>query len=97
MNTIQIEACKLALRRMMDEGFFSICVVNDILKLTGGVPTKEDYQTLQLLHCVKFRDMPPALRVEFPGLLRRVLESPSMELEITFKALARPPALLGAN
>lgn len=95
MNTVQIEACKHALAKMMSGGHFSICTVDEILKVTGGVPTKEDYEALRLLHCVNFRDMSQALRMEFPRLLERVLSSPSMEVNVTFKPLARPVNLIG--
>lgn len=94
MNTFQIECAKLALKRMMASGHFSICTVDEILKVTGGVPDAEDYKALRMLHCVDFKEFTPAMRIEFPGILKRVLESPSMELEITFKPLSRPPALI---
>lgn len=90
MNTIQSEAAKLALNKMVEGGHFSICVIDDILKLTKGIPQKEDYDTLRLLHCVDFKKFTPTMRLEFPHLLQRVLESPSMELEIRFRALERP-------
>lgn len=82
---------------MMQSGWFSICTIDDILKVTGAVPAREDYNALRLLHCVSFMDFPPRLRLEFPQLLERVLSSPSMDLNITFKPLARPPALLEAT
>jgi hypothetical protein len=94
LTELQIEVCKAALKKMQAEGHFSICVVNDILKITGGVPLKEDYEALRLLHCVNFRDMSPRLRMEFPALLKRVLEAPGMELEINYKAVGRPVNLL---
>ena len=94
MTDLQAECCKMALKKMMASGHFSICTVDEILKLTGGVPTTEDYQTLRMLHCVDFKEFTPRMRIEFPNLLRRVLESPSMELVVTFRPLARPPQLL---
>lgn len=94
MTDMQMEVCKLALKKMMDEGRFSICAVDQILKLTGGVPEKADYETLRALHCVEFKEFSPLMRIEFPRLLKRVLESPSMELQITFKPLTRPLTLL---
>lgn len=87
MTTFQIEAAKLSLKRMMASGHFSICTIDEILKVTGGVPDAEDYKSLRMLHCVDFKEFTPAMRIEFPGILKRVLESPTMELEITFKPL----------
>ena len=78
MTTLQVEAARAALKKMFSEGFFSICVVDQILKITRGVPSKEDYDTLRLLHCVHFTDMSPELRKELPSLIQRVLEAPSI-------------------
>lgn len=94
MTQFQIESAKVALKEMMDGGHFSISVIDRILKMTGGVPNHADYQALSLLHCVDFKKFTPAMRVEFPGILQRVLESPSMEINVTFKALNRVPNLI---
>ena len=97
MTELQAEAAKMALNKMIARGHFDICTVDEILRTTGGVPNGEDYRTLRLLHCVDFKDFTPRLRLEFPGLLQRVLESPSMALEIKFKPLARAPLLVTLN
>jgi hypothetical protein len=97
MTELQIEASKLALKNMMQKGHFDICVVHEILKLTGGVPDAGDYSALRLLHCTNFIDLPPNLRIEFPKLLQRVLSSPSMSLEISFKPKFEMPELLLEN
>ena len=94
MTEVQAECCKLALKKMMAGGHFDITVVNDVLRITGGIPDGDDYQSLRLLHCMNFRDFSQRMRMEFPALLRRVLESPGMELSITFRPLSRPPDLL---
>lgn len=96
MTIIQIECAKTALEKMMRGGHLDITLIRQILEMTGGVPDGKDWQALQMLHCVDFRDFPPTLRIEFPNLLRRVLQSPSMEINITFKALETPPNLLPA-
>ncbi len=85
ITPLQIEACRAALKDMHKRGHFSLCVVDQILAITGGVPNAEDYKTLRLLHCVDFKDMSPALRIEFPALLKRVIESGAMEFTIEFK------------
>lgn len=96
MTEIQAEVARHALAKMVDEGYFSISAVDEILKLTGGVPAKEDYDALRALHCVKFRDMSQRLRQMFPTLLERVLSSPSMRLSIRFEAQASPRSLMPA-
>lgn len=90
MNAIQLEVARMALNKMMEGNHFSICTVDNILQITKGVPQKEDYDTLRLLHCVDFRDFTPVMREEFPKLLQRVLESPTMQLEIGFKKPVNP-------
>lgn len=97
MSDFQAEACRLALKKMMDGGHFSICTLDEVLKVTGGVPNSDDYRALRLLHCVDFKDFSPRMRMEFPALLQRVLSSPGMEVEVRFKALSRVPELLAAN
>lgn len=94
MTESQAEAARLALKNMTRKGHFDICLIKEILQITGGVPNGDDLRALSLLHCVNFSDFSPAMRLEFPNLLRRVLESPGMELEIRFKALSRPVDLL---
>jgi len=90
MNALQIEIAKVALNKMIEGGHFSICTVDDILKITKGIPYREDYEALHLLHCVNFIDFTPLMREEFPALLQRVLQSPSMEIVINFRPLERP-------
>ncbi len=43
MNALQIEIAKVALNKMIEGGHFSICTVDDILKITKGIPYREDY------------------------------------------------------
>lgn len=94
MTPIQVEAAKAACKKMMDDGYVSITVVDSILKMTGGVPERTDYEALRLLHCVNFKDYSQRLRVELTGLLQRVLSSPGMGVEVKFTALSRPPDLI---
>lgn len=85
MTEFHIEAAKLSLKKMFARGSFDICAIDAILKMTGGVPTSEDYSALRLMHCVDFKEMSQSMILMFPGILKRVLESPSMEIEIKFK------------
>lgn len=78
MTALQVEIIRTALANMYAQGFFSICVVDNILKLTGGVPERQHYDTLRLLHCINFRDMPKNVRLELPRLIQLVVESPPM-------------------
>ena len=80
MNAFEIEAVRTALQNMQSKGYFNICTIDQILKVTGGVPDPRDYEALRLLHCVNFRDMPHALRLALPRKIQLVVESAPMQL-----------------
>lgn len=82
MTSLQIEIARCAVNDMFTKGFFSICVVDNILKLSGGIPDRNDYHSLSLLHCISFKDMPRNVRIELPRLIQKVIESPSVNCEI---------------
>lgn len=84
LTAFQAEVCRAALKEMFANGHFSICVVDQILKMTGGVPEAQDYEALRALHCLDFKAMSPVLRVEFQRALERVLSSPEMRVEVSF-------------
>jgi hypothetical protein len=75
MNAIQLLAAQTALKHMLAGSHFSICTIDQILKVTGGVPNADDYETLRLLHCIHYQDMPPELLRELPAVVKRVLGS----------------------
>lgn len=78
LTNFQSEAIKAALTAMFEKGWFDICTIDSVLKVTGGIPSKKDYEALRLLHCVHFRDMPTKLRLELPRVLQLVVESQPM-------------------
>ncbi len=78
MTTIQVHACQDALRKMFEGSHFSICTIDNILRVTRGVPDRADYDTLRLLHCVDWREMSPETRAALPGLIQRVLRAPAI-------------------
>lgn len=82
-------AAKAAIKNMIQRGSISICTIDEILKMTGGVPAREDYNVLRLLHCVNFMDMDPELLRGLPLILSRVLESDALEIEFDPKVKLR--------
>jgi len=82
VNPIEILAAKAALKKMIGDGYVNICVIDSILKVTGGIPRSEDYRVLHLLHCVKFTDMPNELVTKIPDMIKRVVESPALDFVI---------------
>lgn len=81
MTFLEQEAAKAAITKMMAGGHFSICVIDQILKMSGGVPPRKEYEILRTLHCVDFKDMSPQLRIELPRILQLVLESQPIQFE----------------
>ncbi len=69
MDTKQL-AAQAALAHLFKSDHFSICAIDAIAKLLGRIPNSDAYNTLLVLHCVSYRDMPPALRKELPRLVR---------------------------
>jgi hypothetical protein len=82
-----------ALKKMLKSGHFSICTIDDILKLTGSVPRGQDYNLLHALHCVDYKDMPPELLRGLPLLLQRVLGSERLDFDY---AVFRPNLTVAA-
>lgn len=83
MDEVQKLAAQCALRKMVADGWLSICTIDAILKMSGGIPSNADYQILRVLHCVPFADMPPELLRGLPLLVQRVLMSPGLEFVFT--------------
>ena len=82
MNAIEVLVAKTALKKMMEQGYFCVCTIDKVLKITGGIPDPRDYQMLNALHCIHYKDMPPTLLKELPNIIRRVVESPALDFYI---------------
>ena len=87
LDEIQTLAVSAALGKMMQSGWMDITCIDKILKMTGGIPDRKDYEILHILHCVHFCDMDPTLRRGLPVILTRVLGSEPMELCVDLKLL----------
>lgn len=62
-----------ALDRLFSSRFFSICVIQDLMKLVGAAPQSEAYRMLRALHCVHYEDMQPELIERLPHLVNECL------------------------
>lgn len=82
MNVLQLEVARAVIAKMMSNGTFYITDIDTILKMTGGVPPKREYDMLRALHCISFKDMSPALRLALPRLMQVVVESQPIGYEI---------------
>jgi len=79
LNDLQKMAAQAAIKQMLRQKYFSICTIDNILKMTNGKPNREDYQILNTLHCVDYGDMPPELLRGLPVLIERVLTSEPLQ------------------
>jgi hypothetical protein len=82
MDDIQKMAATAALDKMVKDGHISICTIDNILKMTGGIPNRKDYDILSMLHCVKFKDMPPELLRGLPVIVQRVVGAEGIEFNL---------------
>jgi hypothetical protein len=71
LDTFHQQAATVAIKKLFEGTYFSICELDSIIKLLGCLPDKKDYEALKCLHCVNWSDMPPDLRDE---VLKRVLK-----------------------
>lgn len=83
MNSVQQLAIKAAIDKMLKDGYISICTINKILATQNIVPNREDYDILDLLHCVSFKDMDKDLLRGLPVILNRVLSAESLSFEFS--------------
>jgi len=73
MTYLEELAAQAALNKMFRGGYFSICTLDDVLKMGSIIPDRKAYAILHTLHCVDFKDMPDELRSEIPELIRQCL------------------------
>lgn len=79
MDEIQKMAIRAALAKMIRDGYLNICTIDNILKMTGGIPDRRDYDILHALHCVHFREMESELLRGLPVIVQRVINAPGIE------------------
>lgn len=64
MDNFKKLALDTAIQKLFTADSFSICTLDEIIKVLKVVPNGEIYQQLRLLHCVSYRDMPNELKAE---------------------------------
>lgn len=72
-----------ALNKMMLGTHFSICTLDDVIKVLGTRPDGQAYDILRPLHCVHWTDMPAELRDAVPRLIERCISIPAYQFQIT--------------
>lgn len=81
MDELKVLVASTALKDMLRRGWFSICTIDDINKVTKNVPDREAYDMLHALHCVPFKDMPPELQRGLPLLVHRALGTEPIQFD----------------
>jgi len=54
----------VALQKLFKSKHFSICTLDDVIKLTNAKPPSDVMDALHALHCVDYGDMPAELQQE---------------------------------
>lgn len=62
ISEFQKQAAITGLKKMFQGRYFDICIVNEVLTISGGVLSRKDEAALRALHCVNFGDMTKELR-----------------------------------
>ena len=81
MKDIKKEACKLAIVKLFKDKNFSICTIDNLLKLTNTIPDPETYKILQVLHCVDYSEMSPDFRKELFETVLTMFKNNGFEFE----------------
>lgn len=83
-----------AMRKMFSGGHFSICTVDECLKLAGiAAAPARPYGLLRALHCVSFGEMPKEIVTKLPELMSECFNG----LRIDYLMRACEPGKLGGG
>jgi hypothetical protein len=82
MTKLESSIISTALNKMRNDGWFSICTIDNILQITKGIPDKKSHDLLRAIHCVKFVDMPQDVRDALPELIIKCIGNPPYDLTL---------------
>jgi hypothetical protein len=70
--------------QMFSGEYFNICNLDSVFKARDeNMPFKNaDYKSLQLLHCVQWKDIPDSIREEMPFIITRLLKPHFVEQKV---------------
>lgn len=69
---LELSVVNTAMRKMVKDGYFSICTIDTCCKVLNVYPVGHSYNLLRALHCVHFVDMPKEVRESLPRLVAEV-------------------------
>jgi hypothetical protein len=82
------ETCRLALRTMFNNEYFSICTIDSLIKLTNIIPDPNSYKIMQALHCTRFDVMETEFRNKLLKMVIDLFKSDGFDLEEIDKVYA---------
>lgn len=57
-----LEALKISLKHLFTSRYFSICDIDNLLKMRHIIPDQKTYHIMHSVHCVDYKEMTPAFR-----------------------------------
>jgi len=82
MDEFHKQAAITALKAMFRKDYYDICAVDKVIKMTGCIPDKKDYQALNALHCVHWNEMSKELREMVLLKTMQIFEQPGIDIEL---------------
>jgi len=82
LDSFQQQAATVAVKKMFQGSYFSICDLDALITLIGCILPTKDYQALKCLHCVQWSDMPPELRNVVMERVVGILQSSGFDTEV---------------
>lgn len=80
----KLEAVKTSLRKMYEDGYISICVIDKCIRLMQIVPPKDDYDLLSTLHCVHLNQMSTSMRMQAMQSIMNIFSEENILVEVEF-------------
>lgn len=77
VDRIKAVAATTAVRKMLDDSYFSICAVKKVINLLDIDADREAVEILETIHCVDYNKMPTELILALPELLGRAFNKPA--------------------
>lgn len=89
-RNVKVLAVQISLKKMISNGWFSICDVETAMKLMEVGMSTEDHNFLHTLHCVKFDDMPAIVKNKMQSILEVVFSKEAFEIVVGKTLLGKP-------
>jgi len=83
MDKLTIAIIQQALKKLFkQDGYFSICVFDEICKVGNFIPRPGVRDKLSLIHCVHYRDMSKEVLEGISEMVMETFENPGFDFEL---------------